>query len=105
MQGSTQIVSRSSAVIPGASSSEVLCFSKDHKEMVRFEDSDDEDFQTIVSHLEVMIGLCQDKIDLNFTTSERAQPNTVDNGKIPNSCTATILIALRRFKKIESTYF
>jgi hypothetical protein len=101
-----KIVSRSSAVIPGASSSEVLCFSKDHKEMVRFEDSDDDDFQTIVSHLLVMIGLCEDKIALNFATLEKSQPNIMDNGTTPNSFTTAVLIALkRRFKDIESTYF
>jgi hypothetical protein len=76
-----QIVPRASAILPGAVNQEVLCFSKDHKELVRFANIQDEDFQSVVSHLRVMIDACQAAIDRNWVVIGKERANVAEPSK------------------------
>lgn len=76
-----KIVSRESATIAGVRDSEVLSFAKDHKELVRFTGSDDEDFKSIVTHLNSMIEDCQDAVALAWSKQEAAESYLVDQRK------------------------
>ena len=78
----SKIVSRESAIIAGVRDSEVLSFSKDHKELVRFATSEDEDYKLVISHLKIMIGDCQDTVAKVWARQAIADSFPIDQRKI-----------------------
>jgi hypothetical protein len=50
-----KLVPKSSAAVPGAVNAEAIPVNKDHIGMSKFESPEDEDFQTICGHLQIMV--------------------------------------------------
>jgi len=61
-----QVVSKASAVVPGMRDAESVEIRKDHTNLVKFQNSSDGDFQTIVGHLSLMCESAQEKVVQNW---------------------------------------
>ncbi len=61
-----QMVSKASAVVPGARDAESVEIRKDHTNLVKFRSEWDDDFQTIVGHLSLMCESAQEKVAQNW---------------------------------------
>jgi hypothetical protein len=61
-----QMVSKASAVVPGMRDAESIEIRKDHTSMVRFRNSSDDDFQTVIGHLSLMQERAGDKVARNW---------------------------------------
>lgn len=60
------MVLRASAVVPGMRDAEAVEIRKDHTSLVKFRNSWDNDFQTVVGHLSLMCESAQDKVARNW---------------------------------------
>jgi hypothetical protein len=57
-----QLVTKSSAVVPGAVNTEAIVVNKDHSGMAKYSSSGDDDFQTICWHISEMVSMAPQKI-------------------------------------------
>lgn len=73
-----KVVSQESAIIAGTADSEVLGFAKDHKELVRFENPEDQDFQSVASRLNIMMQDCHDPVRIAWAGQEAARATFMD---------------------------
>lgn len=64
-RNSMMVVSKASAVVPGMRDAESVEIMKDHTNLVKFQNSSDGDFQTIVGHLSLMCESAQEKVVQN----------------------------------------
>jgi len=66
-----QLVSRSSAVVPGIVNAEAIAINKDHVGIAKFASSNDEDFQTICGHLNSMVSMAPQRITEKWSLDKR----------------------------------
>jgi hypothetical protein len=59
---SSQLVTKSSAVVPGMVNVEAIAINKDHVGLAKFSSSEDDDFQTVCGHLVNMVSIAPQKI-------------------------------------------
>jgi hypothetical protein len=63
---SKQIVSKSSAVVPGAINAESIEIRKDHTHLVKFRNELDNDFQNVINHLKLMGNTAHERVTRNW---------------------------------------
>ena len=61
-----QMVPKASAVVPGMRDAEAVEISKDHTTLVKFRNSSDDDYQTVIGHLGLMCEAAEEKIAKNW---------------------------------------
>ncbi|OAL46213.1 hypothetical protein IQ07DRAFT_603591 [Pyrenochaeta sp. DS3sAY3a] len=85
--GSIMIVPKSSAVVPGVRDAEPVEIRKDHRNLVRFRSSLDDDFQTVVGHLSLMQDKAGERVTQNWKHWEEVKALSteafLDDFKIP----------------------
>jgi len=67
----SQLVRKSSAVVPGTVNVEAIAINKDHVNMVKFLSSEDEDYKTISGHLGSMVSIAPQKIAEKWRLDKR----------------------------------
>jgi hypothetical protein len=50
-----QVVPKASAVVPGAADAEQIMIHADHKEMIKFESKEDNNYEKVSDHLIIMV--------------------------------------------------
>ncbi len=76
-----KVVPQESAVIAGTADSEVLGFAKDHKELVRFENQEDQDFRSVALLLDTMVKRCPESVRTAWAGQEAARVSIMDERK------------------------
>lgn len=61
-----QIVPKASAVVPGVLDAEAIEIRKSHVAMVKFQKASEDDFQTVVGHIDLMCEKAEEKITGNW---------------------------------------
>jgi hypothetical protein len=70
------VVPKYSAVIPGISNSEEIALAADHRNMVKYRSSEDENFRKVARRIAWMMNAL-DKVDKNWKTWERIKGKLV----------------------------
>jgi hypothetical protein len=65
------VVPKASAVVPGAADAEQTMIHADHKEMVKFESKEDNDYEKVSDHLIVMVESADSIIGLQWGNEAR----------------------------------
>lgn len=66
-----QVVPKASAVVPGAADAEQIMIHADHREMVRFESKEDNDYEKVSDHLIVMVEKAGSVVGLRWEEESR----------------------------------
>lgn len=66
-----QVVPKSSAVVPGAADAEQIMIHADHREMVRFESKENNDYEKVSDHLIVMVEKAGSVVGLRWEEESR----------------------------------
>lgn len=66
-----QVVPKSSAVVPGTTDAEQIMIHADHKTMVKFDSDEDNGYETISGHLQIMAESADKVISLRWEEEGR----------------------------------
>jgi hypothetical protein len=66
-----QVVPKASAVVPGAADAEQIMIHANHREMVKFESKEDNDYEKVSDHLIIMVESADSVIGLRWEEEVR----------------------------------
>lgn len=67
----TQVVPKTSAVVPGVADAESIAIYADHINMVKFTSNQDNGYKTLAGHIRLMVQDSNDKVSARWETERR----------------------------------